>query len=260
MSTRSYQPRPPTDAKRESSFAYELYLRSQRIYGLCASTEHPELTAVDTAVLLAMNHHSKPDGTGMRPSTQTVALMTNLSRRSIVRSLARLTQYGLLVAEDRQRSRAVVCYRFGESLLTGSGSLREMLERKLMDLWAKRNLAPRSPASGAIQSRAPLPGRAPESMCIRHGVTPPAPACPPAVARQTPARDPVSHRTDLEPFSEPTIEPIQKLSAIDEGASRPFAGAPHRLAISDRRVEDIPNIPESEDELQEFFRTAFANK
>ena len=74
MSETTYRSTPST--KTQESFSYNQRRRAERIYALDG------LTPVDTAVLLALNFHSKPDGSEMHPSTATLAVM-KLSNRFV---------------------------------------------------------------------------------------------------------------------------------------------------------------------------------
>src|SRR5262245_52633669 len=82
MSEATYRSNTRTTSDR--SFSYHQRRRAEKIYALDG------LTPVDTAVLLALNYHSKVDGGDMRPSSKRLAVLTNLSPRSVVRSLSRL--------------------------------------------------------------------------------------------------------------------------------------------------------------------------
>src|SRR5947208_9088748 len=121
----------PMSETKKPSWAFSQRKRAERIWGIVGTAEYPDLTAVDTAVALALNHHSDIDGAGMRPSVETLTQMTNFSRSSVARSLARLLDVGLLIVEgDRERRGRAVCYRFGDALLEAPVKLRTLLEAK----------------------------------------------------------------------------------------------------------------------------------
>ena len=131
---------------RHTSFVYARRLRAERIYALVGSSDYPDLDGIDTAVLLALNHWSKPDGSEMRPSAETLALMTHFSRSSVRRSLSRLVASGLLVVASRQQHHAPVVYRFAAAVMSKSDKkLREHLAEKRVLLEASPIIAGCSP-------------------------------------------------------------------------------------------------------------------
>jgi hypothetical protein len=247
---------------KDTSFAYTQRRRAEQIYGLAGSGDYPELTSGDTAVLLALNYYSKPDGSDMRASTGTIALMTNISRRSVIRSLNRLLADGLLTVEAKLHSRAVVCYRFGDGVLNGTGKLRPMLEAKHAHRQMTKALAPQRHHCSATLSHASESHRASESQALCQGDVRLAPQRPEASDTETAASVILSHRTNIELIEQPTLEPIQDLTGNAEGASRPRDG--DRLAsLASTNVEDNPNTrsnetPPTDDEVRAFFESALS--
>ncbi len=275
MSAPSY-PSPASAKSKDSSYSYAQRLRAERIYGLIGSREYPALTSVDTAVLLALNYYSKQDGTGMRPSTETLALMTNLSRSSVLRSLSRLLKGALLKLDGAQRSRGVVVsYRFGDALLKPSGSrLRDHLAEKRMVrelMIAAAKTQPDGAAASVAVTRTSVRGT-PVLTRELVTVTPDllqGDAAPVSEGRPTSVTKPrtsvtLPHRTNLELIPEPKKEPIQDLMTDAVGTSRPLAGAAHRLAHpTAESVEDTPDtttvkIPTTDDEIRAFFEMALS--
>lgn len=224
----------PTESTPKKSFAYEQYQRSQRIYGLVGSPDYPTLGSADTAVLLALNFHSKLEGDGMRPSTATLALMTNLSRRTIVRALSRLLSCGLLTMEAKKHKRAVVSYRFGTRLLSESCKLRDLLEAKLGFRNMQDALRPMSQATSATETQRREDRSATQSSDLRRVVHPVGSPCQTASATQTVGSDRVSHRTNSEQVEEPIEEQTREPSRTHLGASHPLNGASPRFEHSER--------------------------
>ena len=189
----------------KDTFLYAQRQRAERVYGLVGAGDYADLDDIDTDVLLALNYHSKPDGTNMYPSVETLALMTNLSRSSVRRSLSRLVKCELLVVESHQRQHAPVVYRFGTALLDKSDKTLGA------HLGAKQLFRQLRSATRTRQSVQPAPRKSAQSV---QPATQDAQADPSACSGSasgcsgsTAGVFPQTHRTNNEPIEEQTIEP-----------------------------------------------------
>jgi hypothetical protein len=256
-------------SQKNTSYSYAQRIRAERIYGLIGSGDYSDLAGIDTAVLLALNYCSKTDGTDMRPAAETLALMTNLSRSSVRRSLARLVTCGLLAVDARQQHHAPVIYRFGAALLTRSDkTLREHLAEKRVLRELSRSIAGCSPRRERV-----LP------QTRQRAQTAPAEGSPIATSVF-----PGTHRTNLEPIEELIIEPTPELTRMPDEKRASLRShvslAPTALTSppvttscrgrtldADVPVEDpsdtkgiaiaVPRVPTTDEEIAEFFEHAF---
>lgn len=224
----------PAESPSKKSFAYEQHKRSQRIYGLVGGSDYSKLGSADTAVLLALNLHSKVDGDGMRPSTATVALMTNLSRRTVVRALSRLLASGLLTMEAKKHKRAIVSYRFGTQVLTESSNLRELLEAKLACQQTNNELRSTDDRASATMTRRGEDRSATQSDGLRRVDQPVVPCGPKSSATRTERSAFVTHRTDSEQIEKQSLEQTGESRGTSLGASHHLDAASRRLDNSER--------------------------